>query len=123
MKILFQQLWELKLYLDDPVPEDVHESWRRWRIELNVLSAKQIPRCFFNKMSTVSSLQLHGFTDASERAYSAVLYLRIECTDGNIQVSLVSSKTKVAPIEKLTLPRLEPFVELNSLHNSFTTLG
>ena len=52
-------------------------------------------------------MQLHGFSDASERAYSAVLYLRMECTDGRIQVSLVSSKTKVAPIKKLTIPRLE----------------
>ena len=107
MKILFQQLWELKLNWDDPVPEDIRESWTRWRTELNVLSTKQIPRCFFNKTSSVSSMQLHGFSDASEQAYSAVLYLRMECTDGSIQVSLVSSKTKVAPIKKLTIPRLE----------------
>ena len=107
MKILFQKLWELKLDWDDPVPEDVRELWARWRTELKVLSTKQIPRCFFNKMSHVSSRQLHGFSDASERAYSAVIYLRMECTDGSIQVSLVSSKSRVAPIKKLTIPRLE----------------
>ena len=31
----------------------------------------------------------------------------MECTDGSTQVALVSSKTKVAPIKKLTIPRLE----------------
>ena len=49
----------------------------------------------------------HGLSDASEQAYAAVLYLRMECTDGSIQVALVSSKTKVAPIKRLTIPRQE----------------
>ena len=52
-------------------------------------------------------MELHGFSDASEQAYSAAVYLRMECTDGSIQVGLVSSKTKVAPIKRLTITRLE----------------
>ena len=66
MKIIFQQLWELKLGWDDPVPGDICESWMHWRTELNILSTKQIPRCFFNKTSHVSSMELLGFSDASE---------------------------------------------------------
>ena len=31
----------------------------------------------------------------------------MECTDGSTQIALVSSKTKVAPIKRLTIPRLE----------------
>lgn len=27
MKILFQQLWELKVAWDDPVPESIQEAW------------------------------------------------------------------------------------------------
>ena len=107
MKIQFQRLWELKLCWDEPVPEEVHELWSRWRIELPLLSNIQIPRCFFKKDSQVSTRELHGFSDASEKAYSAVVYLRIQHDNGTTLMSLVSSKTKVAPLKKLTIPRLE----------------
>ncbi len=52
----------------------------------------------------VQSMQLHGFSDASEVAYSAAVYLRSVAECG---VSLVMSKTKIAPIRRLTIPHLE----------------
>ena len=52
-------------------------------------------------------MELHGFCDASEQAYVAVVYLRMTDTDGNIQIALVTSKIKVAPIERLVISRLE----------------
>ena len=52
-------------------------------------------------------MQLHGFSDASENAYSAVVYFRFEDTARNVHTSLIISKTKVAPIKRLTIPRLE----------------
>ena len=107
MKIVFQQLWETKLDWDDTVPNEVRDTWARWRRELGVLSNKQIPRCLVSKDSQVVSSQVHGFSDASERAYAAVVYLRVECANGNVQISLISSKTRVAPIKKTTIPRLE----------------
>jgi len=52
--------------------------------------------------------QLHGFSDALERAYKAVIYLRIEYAEGDIvDVSLIASKVWVSPIKKQTIPRLE----------------
>jgi hypothetical protein len=50
--------------------------------------------------------ELHTFTDASERAYAAVVYLRSEC-DGIVDVNLVTARTKVAPLKQQTIPRLE----------------
>ena len=44
-------------------------------------------------------MQLHGFSDASERAYAGVIYLRTSDTEGHVHISLVMSKTKVAPIK------------------------
>jgi len=42
--------------------------------------------------------QLHGFCDASERAFAAVIYLRSVCVDGTVEVTLVAAKTRVSPV-------------------------
>ena len=55
----------------------------------------------------IVSIQLHGFRDASEAAYAGVVYLKAVDDNGHIHVSLVMAKTKVAPIKRLTIPRLE----------------
>ena len=53
------------------------------------------------------STQLHGFCDASENAYAGVVYLRMTDAVGQVHLSLVTSKTRVAPLKRLTIPRLE----------------
>ena len=105
LKILLQRLWESKVGWDDPVPQAIEDEWSMWRSELKSLSMIHIPRCYFPKDVHVTSLQLHGFSDASEDAYSGVVYLRMEDTDGNVHVALVASKTRVAPIKRLTIPK------------------
>ena len=52
-------------------------------------------------------MQLHGFSDTSEYAYAGVVYLRMVDTSNIVHVSLVMAKTRVAPIKRLTVPRLE----------------
>ncbi|GFY05440.1 integrase catalytic domain-containing protein [Trichonephila clavipes] len=51
--------------------------------------------------------ELHGFSDSSEKAYGAALYLRCINTSGEISVRLLCSKSKVAPLKSITIPRLE----------------
>ena len=50
---------------------------------------------------------MHGFCDASEKAYGACIYLRSADTQGKHHISLVCSKSRVAPVNPLILPRLE----------------
>ena len=94
-KILLQKVWESGVDWDKDVPESVAEEWSLWSSQLKSL------------LCEIVSIQLHGFSDASESAYAAVVYLRLTDTRGGVHISLVASKTKVAPIKGLTIPRLE----------------
>ena len=107
IKILLQQLWEEKNGWDDSVPVHVLEVWERWRKELPVLADHFIPRCYFPSRAQVVLKQLHGFSYVSEAAYAGVVYLHGVDSSGTIYVSLIMSKSKVAPIRRLTVPRLE----------------
>ncbi|KAK3756708.1 hypothetical protein RRG08_035464 [Elysia crispata] len=53
-----------------------------------------------------SQKELIVFADASEKAYGCCVYLRTT-VNGQVFVNLVTSKTRVAPLKKTTLPRLE----------------
>ena len=103
IKILLQRLWELKVNWDDTMPPQIHDDWLQWRAELDLFSCKLIPHYCFSKSADVTAIQLHGFCDTSEQAYAGVIYLHMTDSDGNVEVSLVCSKTKVAPIKRLSL--------------------
>ena len=107
MKILLQRVWELRIDWDDFIPEEIQIAWTWWRLELSSLYDKSISRCYFPKNVQIISVQLHGFSDASENAYSGVVYLRAIDSLNHVHVSLLMSKTKVSPIKRLSIPRLE----------------
>lgn len=107
MKILLQRVWERKTDWDDLVPFDIKEAWEQWRSELDTLSTVRLSRCYYLKSSKIVDTQLHGFSDASEDAYAGVVYLRSVDESNHVHISLVTSKTKVSPIKRLSIPRLE----------------
>ena len=76
-------------------------------MQLPTLLTKAVHRCYFPLHLQVASKSLHGFSDAFEDAYAAVVYLRIVGSNGNVYISLVTSNTKVAPIKCLSIPHLE----------------
>ncbi|XP_026464750.1 uncharacterized protein LOC113376024 [Ctenocephalides felis] len=53
------------------------------------------------------NIELHGFADASERAYGACVYIRSANKNSNFKIQLITSKSRVAPLRNITLPRLE----------------
>ena len=67
-----------------------------------------VERCYFGKTALcgISKVTLHGFCDASQNAYAAVIYIVGEVND-NLISSFVVCKTKVAPLKKMSIPRLE----------------
>ena len=76
----------------------MRETWERWYGELPVLRGHLIPQTYFPREVEGSSMQLHGFCDASESAYARVVYIRAVDQDGLVHVNLIMAKTKVAPI-------------------------
>ena len=54
-----------------------------------------------------SSIELHGFGDASTSAYSAAVYIKCLDEAGHASTHLVISKSRVAPAMTVSLPRLE----------------
>ena len=109
-KFIFQDLWCLGVGWDDEVPEQHQTRFVSWVSGLKSVSQIHIPRCFCSKPTwkeASEGLEIHAFGDASMKGYGAVVYCRVPSSDGGYQVSLVMSKGKVAPLKKITLPRLE----------------
>ena len=106
MKVLYQQLWEEKLGWDEPVPEPYLTKHRNWRNQLSILADIHIPRCYFAQETTLT-IELHGFSDVSEAACAAVLYIRATYLVHQPTCRLVIAKTKVAPVKIISMPRLE----------------
>ncbi|XP_055633828.1 uncharacterized protein LOC129774158 [Toxorhynchites rutilus septentrionalis] len=107
-KILLQDVWRARLDWDDRIPEDLFVRWKQWLQVLKELDNVRITRCYFPGYDPAcyDDLELHIFVDGSEQAYSAAAYFRVR-DQGQIRCALVSSKTKVAPLQLTSVPRLE----------------
>ena len=97
MKVLFQQLWQLKLGWDEKLPPNVKLKHEEWRADLPLLQTIKLPRRYFSEEPSVT-VQLHGFCDA---------YIRATYGNSNPTCMLVTAKTRVAPLKKFTVPKLE----------------
>ena len=53
------------------------------------------------------SYEIHGFCDASEMSYAGVIYLKTLDILGNVNIEIIAAKTKLAPLKRVSLPRLE----------------
>ena len=108
VKILIQMLWERGLEWDEGLPLDLQTKWEEWTSELHLLSQIKIPRYIGSIYKQYARpLEIHTFGDASEVAYAAVSYLKSVDEGGTSYITLLHSKTKVAPIKLVSLPRLE----------------
>ena len=106
MKVLYRSLWQKNLGWDQEIPLELKSQHKRWRTELPLLANIRLPRHYYQG-GKPESVSLHGFSDASAKAFSAVVYLRAVYKTGLPTSALVVSKTRVAPLVERTIPELE----------------
>ncbi|XP_050024017.2 uncharacterized protein [Dermacentor andersoni] len=108
VKVMFQKLWELGIGWDDPLPETLQPEWDCWCRELPCIEGVSIPRLIAADFGNDDTEKVvHLFCDASPKAYGAVAYIVTKSPFGLTNVSLVMAKSRVAPLKRLSLPRLE----------------
>ncbi len=103
MKLLYRDLWQTKVDWDDTISQEHQDRHSMWREELPLLKEVRLPRCYFGGEKP-STIQLHGFSDASQEAYGAVVYLRATYPTLQPTCVLVIAKSKVAPLATRTIP-------------------
>ena len=106
-KIMFQELWSRGLQWDDKLPDDIVEKWRSWKEELLHVHKIKIPRYFAIGLAKDAGIELHAFGDASPKAFGSSVYVRVQDLTGQVKTALLMAKSCVAPVKKISLPRLE----------------
>lgn len=105
-RLIMQETWRRGLAWEERLPNDLEADFRKWYKHLSFSKDCNIPRRMSNSVLSRSILSLHMFSDASKSAYGACVLLRSE-NDGNVSVQMLIAKSRVAPIENVTIPRLE----------------
>lgn len=103
-KILLQEMWVQNCNWDDIISNPLKSLWLQIHEDLENIGKIEVPRYVLTTLEYRG--EIHGFADASLRAYGCCIYYR-DCSDGAYKTSLLIAKSKVAPIKAQSLPRLE----------------
>ncbi|XP_074651593.1 uncharacterized protein LOC141906247 [Tubulanus polymorphus] len=106
-KILLQVLCKAKLGWDEDIGKVSQKSFETWKAGIISLERIRIPRCIKPVDVEVVKYELHYFTDAREIGCGVVCYLRCLDKNKNATCRIITSKSKVAPLKKISIPRLE----------------
>ncbi|XP_071652278.1 uncharacterized protein [Temnothorax longispinosus] len=103
--MLLQELWLEKIDWDDSLPPRLRHRWTQFRKELSDLSGITVPRWL--GLAPSAHVEIHGFSDASQLAMAAAVYIKVTLPLAEPTITLVCAKTKVA----LLLARLVNYVQ------------
>ena len=106
-KRLLQDACILGLSWDDVLPPELNSRFQNWLSYVPSLVDFQISRSVKPCEFVENICELHHFCDGSTVGYGVCSYLRLVDQQGLTCVSLVFSKSRVAPVKPITIPRLE----------------
>eukprot|EP00112_Aurelia_sp_Birch-Aquarium-sp1_P000365 Seg1032.2 transcript_id=Seg1032.2/GoldUCD/mRNA.D3Y31 product="hypothetical protein" protein_id=Seg1032.2/GoldUCD/D3Y31 len=102
-KLIFRDLCERKIPWDSELPDDLKKRWEKW---LKTLPSEiVIPRCIPQRKEEITSIELHGFSDASISGCCATLYAVVKQGE-EVTHGLLVAKSRLAKRD-LSIPRLE----------------
>ena len=97
-----------KLGWDEPVEDDIRERFVNILDMLGEIRRLQFPRCFKPPDRDLTQQpDLLCFGDGSKQAFCTLAYIRYKLQDGSFKCSLLTGKTRVAPLRKISVPRIE----------------
>ena len=105
--MLLQELWSRGYDWDDVIVDEVANKISEWFRHMESLADIRVPRCLREAGKKIVKKSVITFVDALLKAYGAVAYLHCEYEDTSVSCRLISSKTKVAPLKPISVPRLE----------------
>ena len=116
-KILMQETWNAGIDWDEKVPDTIKQKMKKWFQELQMLDLIKVDRCVRESEEQIeTNISIHSYSDVSEVAYGAAVYLAVQYQNGDRSSKLVIRKTKVAPLVVVSIPRLELMAATLSLH-------
>ena len=107
LKIELRELFrDRALNWDDDIPRINKIVWRQVLQLLKKCQGVEFRRSI-NNPNSVGRPQIIMFADGSKSAMCAVGYIRWNLKDGGVDVQLVAAKTRVTPLERMTIPKIE----------------
>ncbi|XP_074634093.1 uncharacterized protein LOC141892648 [Acropora palmata] len=95
---------------DDPLPDAQSIQWKQWRGSLPDLEKMAVRRCYHPKdFGSITRAETHAFSDASQDAIGACVYLRLISHKRENSTTLLFGQSRVAPVQVTSIPRLELF--------------
>ena len=85
---------------------EIQDKWKTLFQEMLSLNGISFNRCL-TPPDAVGLPVLCVFSDASEDAFGACAYARWQLSNGKYDVRFIAAKSRVAPLKRLTIPRLE----------------
>ncbi|CAH8641973.1 unnamed protein product [Schistosoma margrebowiei] len=107
-KVLLQKLCKSQIGWDQPLNEPYKSAWPNWVKFMRQIGHVTVARGIKKRIDEPDAeVELHLFSDASEIGYGAVAYARVSYLKERPYCILLYSKSRVAPIKQVTIPRLE----------------
>ena len=106
-KVFIQSLWSKNIEWDDEISNEDKTVWSSVSSNMSKLSDISVKRCIALDDNENVQRSLVCFCDASSCAYAANVYLLQANGANECKSDLIFSKTRLAPLKKMTIPRLE----------------